>query len=102
MTVRFKPNPLAGAILSKTPEMTAFLYGLAETAVSAAQSVAPVRSGEYRDSIAAYPGVGKARVQASDFKAVWIEFGTGQPGPTAAFAPLRRGAEAAGLQLSGG
>lgn len=32
--------------------------------------------------------------------AAWIEFGTGHPAPTPAYAPLRRGAEAAGLKTS--
>jgi hypothetical protein len=102
MTVRFKPNPLAGAILAKTPEMMAFLLGLAESAASAAQSIAPVGTGAYRDSIDAEVEPGKARVNANDWKAVFIEFGTGQPGPTPKFAPLRRGAEMTGLRLSGG
>ena len=46
-------------------------------------------------------GMVMARINANDFKSAFIEFGTGEPGPTPAFAPLRRGCEAAGLNLRG-
>ncbi len=39
------------------------------------------------------------RVHADDFKALWIEFGTGPGGPTQAFATLRLAAEAEGLDV---
>lgn len=57
------------------------------------RSQAPVDEGEYAASVKVYrkylivdnmPGV---RVGATDFKAHWIEFGTGEPGPTKAYAP---------------
>lgn len=50
----------------------------AEALAEYARSIAPVKTGEYRDSIAVVPtpeGSGW-RVEATDYKAVWIEFGT--------------------------
>lgn len=53
----------------------------------------PVDDGEYAASVQVYKkkmtvdGMPGRRVGATDFKAHWIEFGTGQPGPTVAFAP---------------
>ncbi len=57
------------------------------------RSVSPIDDGVYAASVKVYkrrfthkgmPGVG---VGATDFKAHWIEYGTGQPGPTEAMAP---------------
>ena len=57
------------------------------------RSVSPIDNGVYAASVKVYrrkfthngmPGVG---VGATDFKAHWIEYGTGDPGPTSAFAP---------------
>jgi hypothetical protein len=57
------------------------------------RSVSPIDDGVYAASVKVYkrkftykgmPGVG---VGATDFKAHWIEYGTGEPGPTPAFAP---------------
>ena len=57
------------------------------------RSQAPVDEGEYAASVKIYnkylivDGMPGVRVGATDFKAHWIEFGTGQPGPTKAYAP---------------
>ena len=57
------------------------------------RTVSPIDDGVYAASVKVYkrkfthkgmPGVG---VGATDFKAHWIEYGTGEPGPTAAMAP---------------
>jgi len=57
------------------------------------RSVSPVDDGKYAASVQVFkrkftykgmPGVG---VGATDFKAHWIEYGTGDPGPTEVFAP---------------
>jgi hypothetical protein len=57
------------------------------------RSVSPIDDGVYAASVKVYrrkftykgmPGVG---VGATDFKAHWIEYGTGEPGPTSAMAP---------------
>ncbi len=103
MAVKFVPNPAIGPILARTPEMMAVLLAAAEAGAAAARSIAPVgATGKYRDGIGAEVEPGRARINANDYKSNWIEFGTGQPGPTPAFAPLRRGAEMAGLRLTGG
>ncbi len=97
MPIQFIPNPAVGQEVAVTPEMAAALLGIAEVAVEVAKSVAPVATGAYRDSIHAEGEIGKATIIADDEKAKWIEFGTGEPGPTPAFAPLRRGADVIGL-----
>lgn len=57
------------------------------------RSVSPVDSGEYAASVQVFKkkitvdGMPAKRVGATDFKAHWIEYGTGQPGPTQAAAP---------------
>jgi len=57
------------------------------------RTVSPIDDGVYAASVKVYkrkfthkgmPGVG---VGATDFKAHWIEYGTGEPGPTSAAAP---------------
>lgn len=95
---KFVYNPTAEELLKHTAEMAAHLKYAAEKGADAAKAVAPVRTGDYRDSIEADSSAseGKARVLATDFKAQWIEFGTIH---TPTFAPLRRGAESAGLKV---
>lgn len=53
------------------------------------KSVSPVESGKYAASIKVTKKArrGKGKVGATDWKAHLIEFGTGEPGPTKAFAP---------------
>lgn len=57
------------------------------------RSIAKVDTGEYAASIKVYKkyllvnGMPGKRVAATDFKAHWIEYGTGEPGPTKAYAP---------------
>lgn len=72
-----------------------------------ARSMAPVDTGAYRASIQwEYLGqklgvIPTAAVFSTDFKANWIEFGTGGSTPTPAFAPLRRSVEGAAQGLRG-
>lgn len=57
------------------------------------RSQSPVDEGAYAASVKVYDrylmvdGMPGRRVGATDFKAHWIEFGTGNPGPTDAVAP---------------
>lgn len=57
------------------------------------RSQSPVDEGEYAASVKVFrkylmvDGMPGKRVGATDFKAHWIEYGTGQPGPTKASAP---------------
>jgi hypothetical protein len=80
------------------------LRTLTDVAAAFARANAPERTGDYRSGIRArvdlesegYVGY----VIGEDFKTVWIELGTGEPLPTPAFQPLRRGVEAAGISLA--
>lgn len=60
-----------------------------------AKSIAPVRTGEYRDSI----GTSGNRVYAAARHSKYVEFGTGD---TPVFAPLRRAADAETFGWKGG
>ncbi len=71
----------------------------AKASADEAQAVAPVKTGAYAASIGVTNDGDGVRLVATDWKANWIEFGTGAPSPTPAFAPLRRGCEAAGLKF---
>lgn len=79
-------------------DVEAMLLGLAQKAAKAAKRYAPTRFQFYRESIEGIAGIGddgkaRGRVLSEDYKAWWIEAGTGQPFPTRAYAPLRRGVE---------
>jgi hypothetical protein len=74
----------------------------AEDAAEASRSIAfseAYDEGDYRDSIEAVEENGEVRVVAKDFKAFWIEFGSAHN--PRKVAPLRRGAQAAGLRFKG-
>ena len=76
------------------------LLPIAEAAAGYARERAPERLRKYIQSIEAVAGIrddGKAvaRVLSTDFKANWIENGTGPPIPTEPHHPLRTGAEQA-------
>lgn len=48
------------------------------------KSIAPVDEGAYAASVKVVRKArrGKGKVRATDYKAAWVEFGTGAPGPT--------------------
>jgi len=68
------------------------------------RSIAPVDEGEYAASIkvARKARRGKGKVRATDYKAAWIEFGTGAPGPTRAHATGQKVAQHFGGNLDSG
>lgn len=100
MATRFIPNPAGIAGIASSADLVAALKAVAEEAASNARAVAPEDSGDYIDGIGVDAGLedGKAlaRVNADDPASGYIEFGT-EDTPT--FAPLTRGAEAAGLDV---
>ncbi len=94
----FIPNFGIADELESDKEIAEKLRPLGERAAAIAQKLAPRLSGDYANSIHVVTGINEegkavARVVADDFKAGWIEKGTGPPGPTPASAPLRRGVE---------
>ncbi len=95
----FVPNPLFEEEFSHEASVIAGMLVKAEEAATLAKAFAPINESDYRDSIGAIIFAGDAYLQASDFKAWWIEYGTGQPFPTPIFAPLRRAVVGIGMTL---
>ena len=67
------------------------------------KSVAPVDEGRYAASVKVTKKAkgGKGEVAATDYKAHWVVFGTGEPGPTKAAAPGEKTAQHFGGSLDG-
>lgn len=68
------------AEITKSDPVQAELKKRADEAAVYARSIAPVETGAYRDSIEVvavdYPERSGWRLQATDYKAVWVEYGT--------------------------
>lgn len=97
MPVKFVPNPHFLRELARSPEAQAAMKLIADQVADEARRLAPVQFGDYREQIETDAGEenGKpvGRVVAAHFTSGLIEFGTGTPGPTPAFAPLRKAGE---------
>lgn len=95
----FKKNPKVEEELELDPWMGVMLRERLELAESLAKAAAPVDTGAYRDGIhgevAPIAGKWAGRLNANDFKSVWIEFGTATG--YAAHATLRQACEKAGF-----
>lgn len=112
--VVYVPNPNFRSEVMSSVRLAEVLTAAALAVAGSARVLAPVDEGDYRASIEgglapADTGAAQAarahvvgRVASSDYKANWIEYGTGNPEPTPPFAPLRRGAESAGFIVVGG
>lgn len=87
--------------LLRTPEMTALIAEITESALNGVVDAAPVRTGAYRDSLDASVGITPTgvtgRVLTTDPFAHLIEFGSVNNPP---YAPLRRGVESTGLTVT--
>lgn len=92
----FRKNPGFNQELSSEAGYKEALAVAAKPAEAAAKSFAPVRTGAYRDSIHVVIDSKGVRLDASDFKAHWVEWGSANNSPSA---PLRRGVRAAGLKF---
>ena len=91
---RFVPNPRLGYELLRSTMLIDDVARIAENIADQAKSIAPEDQGDYIASIEAVSGFDSrgvlARVNANDWKAGLIEFGTSD---TPTFAPIRRAAE---------
>lgn len=96
--MRFEPNLRGLEGLMRSVGMQRALLEPAERIAQRAKAIAPRDEGDYIDEIDTDSGIENglplARVNANNFKSWWIEAGTGGPGPTPAFAPLRRALDA--------
>ncbi len=99
----YVPNPAAPGELIRTPLMVRMLGERADLAAVRAREIAPVDTGAYRDSIEGQSGwrnsIAWGRLNAQDFKAGWIEFGTSR---WPAHATLRLACESTGLAVRSG
>lgn len=100
--VRFQKDPLAEAKLSTWPGLIPELEDRVKAAEVIAIATAPVESGDYKEGISSdvgYDERGKVigRLLATDWKSVWVEFGTIK---TPAHATLRKAMDAIGLRVS--
>jgi hypothetical protein len=107
----FLPNPDADEEIMADDELRSGLADHAEPAAELAKNFAPVYEGEYnrpgesyrepgsyRDSIQVIEtDEGEVYLAATDWKAHWIEYGSVH---NPVLAPLRRGAEGAGLNIA--
>lgn len=114
---RVELNPDLETEITTSDEMIEFLRETAENVAEYVRVIAPVSNppsesteeyGHYVDNIEVEAGVifgvGQARVVATKFTSAWLEFGDigAHIDPASPPAPLRRGAEAAGLSLTKG
>lgn len=90
----FLPNPFLEAELEKELDVSE----AAEVAAQIARAIAPVDSGEYRDSIHVESDGEQTRLVAGTDHGIYVEIGTED---TPAFHVLTRAAEAAGLEIGG-
>lgn len=98
--MRFVPNPAFPAELVSLPATHAALQEAAKTVAAKAQDLGSEIDPDYQTDVETTAG--GARVNASGGginPASWIEFGTGAPAPTPAYAPLRRAIQSAGFKL---
>lgn len=84
--------------VEQNEEMEPVLRAYAQGAVNKIRSVSPpaVRSGAFRDSLKVKSQDGKVYIVSTDRKAHLLEFGTYR---APAFAPMRKGTQAAGLRF---
>ena len=77
---------------------------MANEVIPYGRSVSPVDEGRYAASwkIIKKAKNGRGLVGPTDYKAHWIEFGTGSPGPTDAKAPVQKTCEHFGGNLTEG
>lgn len=104
MATRFNYNNRFPAELARDAAFRRFLKDTADAGARAAQQVAPVASGDYRNSIHGEivdgPDGPVGRIVADDWKASIIELHGVNDG-RGPLAPLRKGAESLNLRVEG-
>jgi hypothetical protein len=70
----FKPYPGLNGLIWEAVEPQ--FDDIADDALGVAQAIAPVLTGDYRDSIRVYKRPRARRLQANDWKSELLEFGT--------------------------
>lgn len=98
---------MLAAVIRQRGQIEAGVQAYAEEVRDYIKGEAPVRGGSYAAGIVVRPGkrengLPSRRVVATDFKSHWIEFGTGDPGPTSEHAPMGKAAQHFGGTLDGG
>lgn len=100
---RYIENPGIMDDISRLPKVVSAIKSKAEAAKTIAQAIAPVNTGDYKRGIEMDVAVNDrgytmGRVIASDWKSLWIEFGTSKGFP--AHAVLRRAVRAVGGKVT--
>lgn len=85
---------------ARSPALKALLRQKGQEVGREADRIGQTVARSYRTEVEDTPeGVRVSASTGGINAASWIEWGTGPPAPTPTYAPLRRGAEAAGLDL---
>jgi hypothetical protein len=92
----FVPDPNFEREIAEQAEYQSGLSELAGPVAETIKALAPIREGDFRDSIAVEIEGAEVRLGSSDFAAHLIEWGSVNNPP---YAPIRRGVSAAGLRL---
>lgn len=103
MASSFKRNPNWKAEVRRSPEVRKLRRDAAEKVAREAERIGRQVAVSYACTVD--DQADKTRVEADTGginAASWIEFGTGGQAPTPAYAPLRKGADHAGLKTTGG
>lgn len=96
----FVRNPAFEVEFTHEPRTIEGMALIAEAVKEIAKATAPFDPGahpHYRDSLGIVVAGSEIYVNATDFKAWWIEYGTARGTPV--FAPIRRAVKESGLRL---
>lgn len=103
MAVEFRLNPGLADAVRRSPEVRALVRQMGERVGEEAQRLGQEVAPSYETRVEDEGDGVRVVARTGGINAAgWIELGTGAPTPTPAYAPLRRGAEAAGLRTEGG
>lgn len=103
MGASFKRNRNWPDEVKRSPEMRAVIRSRAKKVAEEAERIGRQVAPSYRTTVDEEDHVTRVSANTGGINAAgWIEVGTGAPSPTPAYAPLRKGAEAAGLKTASG